>query len=247
MKTKIQTDVTLLSPDLKLRPAQWTDLNAVAQLILDVCTHEGDPTVANTPKEIETEWKAPGFVLEKDTFVVENSDGVVVGYEEFYNNHAHADLRGDGYVHPEFMGRGIGTVMLRALEARAREEMSLADPGSRVFIRNGMSMGDTVAREMHECEGFKAICFSWRMEITLDETPPIPKFPDGIELRPFEAAQDRSIYEAHEDAFSDHWGFTPHHYEEWVHHNKDRDRSLWLIAWDGDQIAGCSLIASAWA
>ncbi|MCK7537746.1 MAG: hypothetical protein MZV63_45745 [Marinilabiliales bacterium] len=60
---------------------------------------------------------------------------------------------------------------MRALETRARKEMELADPDLRVFIRNGMAIGDTVSREMHEAEGYKAIRFSWRMEITLEGAP----------------------------------------------------------------------------
>ncbi|MDX1378085.1 MAG: GNAT family N-acetyltransferase, partial [Anaerolineales bacterium] len=241
MGIELQTDKTLLSPDLKLRPAQWADVDAVAQLILDVCTKDGDPTIADTPEDIEREWKTPGFNLETDAFVVETSDGRIVGYEVFYENLAHANMDGDGYVHPDFMGRGIGTTLLRALEARARQEMQLADPDLRVFIRNAMAIGDTVGREMHENEGYKPIRFHWRMEITLDKAPSAPKLPTGIELRPFEMRHDRAVYEAHEEAFSEHWGHVHKSYDEWTHHNAGRDRSHWLIAWDGDQIAAYSL------
>jgi len=232
---------TLLDPTLTLRPAQWMDVDAVAQLILDVCTSDGDPTVAVTPQELERFWKKPGFTLEKDAFVVETSDGRIVGYEEFEDNQGHAILGGDGYVHPDFLGRGIGTTLLRALDVRAREEMQLAEPDLRVFIRNGMAIGDTVAREMHEAEDYKPIRFSWRMEITLDGAPPVAKFPDGIELRPFEMVHDEVVYEAHEEAFSDHWGHVSRSYEDWKHRFSEREPSLWFIAWDGDQVAGYSL------
>ncbi|NTU56595.1 MAG: GNAT family N-acetyltransferase, partial [Anaerolineales bacterium] len=191
MATKLQTETTLLDPGLSLRPAQWADVDAVAGLILDVCTHDGDPTVAVTPQELARFWRSPGFVLETDAFVVETSDGRIVGYEEFEDNHGHAILGGDGYVHPDFLGRGIGTTLMRALEARAREEIPLAAPDLRVFIRNGMSMSeaDATARQMHENEGYKAVRYQWRMQIDLTEAPPEPVWPSGVELRPFLADQ----------------------------------------------------------
>jgi mycothiol synthase len=229
---------------LVIRAAQWADLEPIVQLILDVCTNDGDPTVAVTPEELRDQWETPGFNLDTDAWVVTAADGRVVGYEEFVNGYAHASLRGDGYVHPNFMGNGIGTAMLRALEERARKEMELADPEQRVFIRNAMSIGDTVSRRMHENEGYKAIRFFWRMEITLDEAPPTPIWPDGIELRPFELERHNyAVHLAHEEAFGDHWGHTPHTYDDWKHrmNNEEMDPSLWFIAWDGDQIAGYAL------
>ncbi len=245
MNTPIKTVETILDTGLSLRPTQWADVKPVAKLILDVCTADGDPTVAVTPEELERDWKSPGFDLEKNAWVVETDDGRIVGYEEFNDRHAHASLMGDGYVHPEYMGRGVGTAMLRAAEARARDEMKLAEPDLRVFIRNGMSIGDTVSRQMHETEGYRPIRFSWRMEIKLEKAPSAPLWPDGIELRPFALEQhNRTVFEAHEEAFSDHWGHTPGTFERWQHHmtgREDFDPSLWFIAWDGAQIAGYSL------
>lgn len=245
MDMKLQTNAAFLAPNFSLRPAQWADLAGVTQLILDVCTSDGDPTVAVTAGDLEREWKTEGFALERDAWVVTTADGRIVGYEEFVNQHAHAVLQGDGYVHPDFHGLGIGTAMMCALETRAREEMKLAEPDLRVYIRNGMAIGDTVAREMHEHEGYRSIRFSWRMETKLIETPPVSMFPDGIELRPFVLKQhNRAVFEAHEEAFSDHWGHTPGTFERWQHRMTDRedfDPSLWHIAWDGDQIAGYSL------
>lgn len=245
MDTRLQTNDLRLASGLTLRPARREDVEGVARLILDVCTNDGDPSVAVTPRELEHEWKTEGFHLETDAWVVEDSAGRIVGYEEFNNRHAHASLQGDGYVHPDFMGRGIGTAMLRQMDERALREMELADPDLRVFIRNGMAIGDAVACQMHENEGYRPIRFSWRMEIELPEMPPAPLWPEGITLRPFEVEQhNRPLFEAHEEAFSDHWGHTPGTFSRWQQHMTGReefDPSLWFIAWDGDQIAGYSL------
>ena len=53
-----------LDPGQSLRTAQWADLEPVAQLILDVCTNDGDPTIAVPPGELRAEWELPGFVDE---------------------------------------------------------------------------------------------------------------------------------------------------------------------------------------
>jgi mycothiol synthase len=234
-----------LVTNLELRPAQWADLEPVAQLILDVCANDGDAIFAISPDALRTDWETPGFTLETDAWVVKTSEGRVVGYEDFVNKYAHASLQGDGYVHPDFMGQGIGTALLRALEERARQEMELAAPEHRVYIRNGMSIGDKVSREMHEAEGYNPIRFFWRMEITLETAPPAPVWPEGIELRPFDLdAHTYLVYHADEEAFLDHWGHTPHSFDKWKHRtieSKEFDPSLWFIAWDGDQIAGFAL------
>jgi mycothiol synthase len=246
MATTRQPAEALLDPTLRLRPAQPDDLEVVAQLMLDVCTNDGDPTMATNPEELRAEWQGPGFTLATDAWVVSTSTGRVVGYEEFYNRYAHAALQGDGYVHPDFMGLGIGTTMLRALEARARKEMELADTELRVFIRNAMAIGDRISREMHEAEGYQPVRFFWRMEITLPAAPSNSNWPQGVALRPFDVNEGQTylIYRAHEEAFQDHWGYSPRSFEEWSHRmieSGDFDPSLWFLAWDGEQIAGYAL------
>jgi len=250
MKNMGQTPSLSLPEAFELRTAGWEDLEPVAQLILDECTAAGDPSIAVSADVLREEWKTPGFNLTTDAWVVTTEEGHVVGYEEFFNRYAHASLRGDGYVHPDYLGHGIGTTMLRVLEERAREEMKLAEPEHRVFIRNGLSTGDTAARELHEAEGYQPIRFFWRMEKNLDEAPSAPTWPDGIQLRPFDyEAHDYLLYRAHSEAFRDHWGHTPSSYEDWQHHMnpETNDTSLWYIAWEnarngnGDQIAGYCL------
>ena len=228
-----------------LRNATWDDLLPVVQLIYAVCEQDGDTTIATSEEEMREIWEDPKLDMNTDTFVVTDSDGKVVGYEEFYNRSEHASLIGDGYVHPKYLGRGIGTALLRALDERVRDEMGKADPELRVFIRNSMAIGDTEAREMHENEDYQPIRFFWRMEIELDKAPPTPIFPAGIELRPFdEAAHAELVYQANDEAFSDHWGHTTIDFTEWKRRTIESSEyapELWSVAWDGDQIAGYAI------
>src|SRR5262245_58030546 len=148
MNTKHKTDETILEPGLKLRSVQWSDLNTVTQLIYDVCAADGDTIVAVTADELKHEWQTPGFNLEWDAFLVEASNGNVVGYEEFFNEYEHAKLRTDGYVHPDFRGRGIGTALLRIIEQRARDELALAEPDVRVSLHSTIDNRDPLSHEL---------------------------------------------------------------------------------------------------
>jgi mycothiol synthase len=245
METKLAKDPVILDPGLKLRPARWDDVDAVAKLIYDVCEADGDTTVAVTPEELKHEWQSPGFVLERDAILVETADGRVVGYEEFSNEHKHAILHTDGYVHREFMGHGIGTILLRTIEKRALEEMALAEPDVRVSIWSGIDNRDPASHALHQNEGYQPLRYHWRMEIKLDGPPPEPNFPEGIELRPFvKGEHDIAVWQAQNEAFRDHWGSHDVTFEEWKHsrfNDPEFDPGLWPIAWDGDQVAGFSL------
>lgn len=245
MDTKFAVDQTILKPSLNLRAARWEDAEAVTQLIYDVCAADGDTTVAVTADELRHEWQNPGFVLERDALLVETMDGRVVGFEEFSNGHKHALLHTDGYVHPDFKGLGIGTTLLRTIEKRAREEMTLAAPDVRISLRSGIDNRDPSSHELHRNEGYQPIRYHWRMEIVLDAPPPEPKFPEGIELRPFiKGEHDVAVWQAQNESFRDHWGSHDVSFEEWKHSrfgDPEFDPTLWPIAWDGDQVAGFSL------
>ena len=109
------TEKTFLDPTLTLRPARWTDANAVAKLNHDVAEREGDSLFVLTAEELANEWKNEGFNVERDVFVVETQDGHLVGSEEFYNESGHCKLKADGCVHPEFRGRGVGSSLLEKI------------------------------------------------------------------------------------------------------------------------------------
>ena len=245
MNTNYSIDETTLDPSLNLRAVRWSDLEGVAQLIYDACAADGDTVVAVTPEELKHEWESPEFELERDAFLVETSDGKVVGFEEFNNEHAHVVLQTDGYVHPGFKGRGIGTTLLRVVEKRARAEMALAEPDVRVSLRSIIDNHDPDSHDLHRNEGYQPLRYHWRMEIVLDDPPSEPKFPEGIELRPFiKGEHDVPIWQAQNEAWRDHWGSHDVSLEEWKRSRFDDPEfnpDLWAIAWDGDEVAGFSM------
>ena len=83
------------------------------------------------------------------------------------------------------------------------------------------------------------------MGIDLDEEPPTPEWPEGIRLETARRGEERAVFDASEDAFQDHWDHQPHDYDEWrtwMVETEYYDPANWLLARDGDEIAGVSLL-----
>ena len=106
MDTKLKTGERTFTPDFRMRPAQWADLHAVAQLMYEVWEDDGDTTMAATPEDLMIQWQKPGFDLEHDTFVVETSDRQIVGYDQFDNQFAHAIVEAEGFYRGGIVGAG---------------------------------------------------------------------------------------------------------------------------------------------
>ncbi|MEP7135201.1 MAG: GNAT family N-acetyltransferase [Chloroflexota bacterium] len=233
-----------LDPSLNLRPARWSDLNAVAKLTHDVAVMEGDASFVLTAEELANEWKGEGFSVERDVFVVETRAGRVVGSEEFYSEQNHTKFKADGCVHPEFRGLGIGTSLLEKVGERARAEMERAETDVRVVSQSMINNKDDIAHTLLQAEGYSPIRYFWRMEIKLQESLPAVTFPAGIEVRPFLKEEHAiAVWQANNEAFRDHWGSHDSTYEDWSHRifgNPNFDPTLWMVAWDGDQVAGFS-------
>ena len=244
MNTQLTSTETILNPSLTLRAARWDDADAIAQLIYDVCEDDGDVTVAVTPSELKHWWETDGFDVTRDAFVVVTQDGKIIGYEEVSDYQAHAHLDADGYVHPKFKGLGVGTALLHAAETRAQEHLAMAEPDLRVFLRATTDNKDETGKAMFANEGYSVIRYHWRMEVNLTEAPQPVVFPAGIELRPFIREEHaRAVWEAENEAFRDHWGSHDSTFAEWTHRKLEREEyapELWMIAWDGDQVAGFS-------
>lgn len=235
---------TNLDASLALRAVHWDDVNAVAQLIYDVCEAKGDTSVAFTPEDLANEWKYEGFNPEQDAFLVETRDGRVVGFAALFNVKDHADLSGDVYVHLQFKGLGVKTALLRAIDKRAGGHVQLAAPDLRVFIRitdHKDEAGETILAS----EGYSPIRHQWRMGIDLDAAPIAPVLPAGFEIRPFVKEEHATaIWQARNEAFRENWNSHQLTFEEFSYYSfndSEYDPTLWVVIWDGKEVAGFSI------
>jgi mycothiol synthase len=236
------TEPATLPKGFFVRPPTMDDLQVVTDLIAarDIAEY-GAPDFSL--EDLRDEWEKPRFDLAADARLVVAPDGKVVGYEEVWARDPER-LIGDGYVHPQFEGRGIGTYLLRWVESRAQEQVATAMNDGRIVFQATCSGVDDGGRNLFTAEAYTPIRHFWRMEITLNEPPLAPEWPAGIALRHFVPGQDdRAVHAAVDEAFGDHWGHTSSSFEEWARRleHDDFDPELWFLALDGDQIAGVSL------
>jgi len=228
-----------------LRHPAMDDISKVVALIDIVSEAMGDEGVSITEDELEKFWNSTDSDLNTDFWVIESPQGEIVGYEEFENRFEHCALAGDGYVHPAHYNKRIGTTLVRQLVERAKLEVPLAPPNYRVFVRNGFGAREINALDMYTELGFEISRYHWRMSIDLTELPDEQALPDGLRIEPFDIAKhDQKLWAAHHEAFKDHWGHVTRSYDFWIEHVRgfaEFDPNLWLVVWDGDEIAGYAL------
>ena len=195
-----------------------------------------------TAAELSEQWDE--IDLAADAWLVD-LDGRLAGVMHL------CELRGggcyitDGYVHPELKGRGIGASLLDLVEARARERMaSEVSAGERVVLHNAHLHGDDGADQLVAAKGFTRVRTFWRMVADLEAVDSPPVWPEGIELRPLDVARHgRLLHAADEEAFAQDWGYEAEPYEKWakrVFGRRQFDPPLFVVAWEGDSIAGFS-------
>lgn len=235
-----------LSTALLLRSVQHADLQSIVQLIYQICESEGDTSTAVTPEDLENEWEFEGFALEQNAFIVQTEARNLVGYGAVFDVGEHCEMSGDIYVHPEFKGQGIETALLGALENCVRvQHVPQAAPEQRIFIRVALDHKDETGKSILVQAGYAPVRYHWRMGIDLESAPHVPVLPEGLEFRPFDKDKHATaIWRARNEAYLGNWGSRQFSFEEFSYFtfkNPEYDPSLWMVIWDGDEVAGFSI------
>lgn len=200
--------------------------------------------------EIRVEWESPILNLATDSQAVFAPDGQPIGYAEFWDMRApHVNLFSYVNVHPEHLGRGIGSYLAGWLEERARANLSKAPDDARVVLHQYVEDDHKHACEFLLQAGYRSIRNSYRMCIDFAGAPKRTTSPDGITIRSIQnEEEERRAILVHQESFLDHWGAVEEPAEDYYKRRKyfidndpNYDPSLWFIALDGDEIAGISL------
>jgi mycothiol synthase len=214
-------------------PAVAADAAGVAEVVLALESAVYGQS-AFSQADLEGEWLE--LDVERDARVVRDGERIV-GYAVVRDR---GELwRVEGYVHPDAHGRGIGTLLATGLEEDATRS------GART-VQNSVLEADTAACRLLESLGYSAVRVFREMRIELSAAPPVPEWPDGLRVVPFDPERDaREFHAAHQEAFADAWDFAPRSFEAWSQANLGRERfdpALWCVVRAGDEIAAGTIL-----
>lgn len=243
------TTAALTPADYTWRPLRRADLPAVHTLVLAIAAADQLERV-ETLADLENGFVDPWSDPEVDARVILAPDGSLAAFVQCFahpepEHEAVAWLRFD--LHPAHRGRGLEDAMLDWLEARSTERLRATAPNLPRSIRS--SAPDTVTHEIAllERHGFQPIRYFYRMRRDLRQPLPEPSgvfAAGGLTLRRYSPDLDQALYQAHNEAFADHWGYQPETPEDWrdliIGHPGFRP-DLTLVALDGDQVAAYTL------
>jgi mycothiol synthase len=219
---------SLENPRVTQLPAVAADATAVTEIVAAAESSLYRESTF-TQADLEGEWEE--LDLERDARVVRDGDRIV-GYSVVRERGERWLV--EGYVHLAARGRGIGKLIATGLEEDA------ARAGAR-RIHNAILEADSAARRLLDSLGYRAVRVFREMRIELEAPPRAPEWPDGLRVVPFNPERDAlEFHAAHEEAFADHWDYTPRDFESWwklTLAGERFDPALWCVVRAGDEIA----------
>jgi mycothiol synthase len=145
-----------------------------------------------------------------------------------------------GFVRPEWRRKGLGRAMLRYNQAALRAIAAGHPQDMERYFESGGDDGEKENEALLQSDGYQAVRHGFSMvRPDLENIPDLP-LPEGLEVRPVHPEHYRTIWDADQEAFRDHWGFvegTEEDYQSWMSH-RNFQPDMWMIAWDGDEVAG---------
>jgi mycothiol synthase len=229
-----------LLPGFRMRPPQDDDADEVATFANEECVgFLGVPTI--DADWLRGRWTAPAVDRERDVAVVQSPDGEVCAFLSVEAEPPFTEIFALGIVAPAFHGLGLGDAIVSENERRARRFEALADPNARVVVHAGALADEPKVSALLSSRGYREVRRFELRRVDFTGRPPPPREVEGIRVRGFHAGEAQQLYEAHVEAFADHWGAGEETYEDFRHHNLEApeyDPALWLLAWDGETLAG---------
>lgn len=221
LPTKYRSDVA------EIRGATWDDLHGVYEL-LDVRSRAAFGVSELKFEHLRDRWELPAFAVGRDNWVA-REDGRIVGYAAVDSaqelDHAAKDA-------------AIGDALLARAEERALER-GFETLAATVVVE------DTPLHALVGRAGFARDREILRMWRALDGELPEPRWPGGVGVRAYEAADAARVHAFLDDAYAGwdaEYVLLPH--DEWVAFmtaHDDFDPDFWFLAERDGELVGCAL------
>ena len=236
------TTPTTAIPGLVMRPFRDADdYTRLAELISATHRHDGIPWLP-TAENLQVEMEGSAGVNPARDVILAEVDGALVaaaGVERVMRD-GMATFDVWGNVLPANRRRGLGASLLAWNLRRATERGAEEDLATPIAAQAHAEDDEIGHRHILTEAGFESVrhFFLMRRE-ALDDIPDAPLH-DGIEIRPVTPSQHRAIFDAENEAFRDHWGSRELGEDalRTQFARSELDTDLWVVAWDGDQVAG---------
>ncbi|MBN1963442.1 MAG: GNAT family N-acetyltransferase [Anaerolineae bacterium] len=148
------------------------DAEAVAGL-LNLCAVAERGTWLMTVEQVRVAWTSSGFQPATDAWLLATPAGAVVGYVELWQRGDTAYSR--ACVHPEYVGRGLGTALVHWAEDRARQSRLIRT------LRVGVAAGNAAARRLLHREGYSPAGRFWLAEGAFGRVSCLPEWLDSLD------------------------------------------------------------------
>ena len=234
--------------DFCIRSLTWDDLSSLHETTVEAARADGEDHFSDQ-EVLRVRFSAPHMRLE-DCQVAADPGGRVVGFCAVEVRDSRGRGFGWGAVHPDYRRRGLGARLLRAADEHFLARRAGKPAEMPIYIdRHIPETSDRTAALLAGAD-YRIVRWSYTMRRELGQTLEEAVLPEGLVLRPFVRERDaRAVHAAMEEAFRDHWGHTEDTpFPIWEHiflEVPDHDPSLWLIARDGEQVAGLCLCNQA--
>jgi len=228
------------------RPYRREDTPALYQTLIDVdrADNLGSlTTLEDMHKQYDDPWSNP----ETDSLLAFTADGQVAAMARVFANPEPVDERRAhlwGEVHPQQRGNGLEDFVLAWMEARGRAKLQEQPEHLPGLLRVGAQDDLRERIAVIERHGFAPVRYFYRMRRDLHQSIPPVTLPDGLTLCTYRSELDRSMFEAFNASFADHWSFEPVTEQEWLVFfvgRSDFCAALTFLALEGDQVVGFSL------
>jgi mycothiol synthase len=234
------TNVHALPGGFTARAATDADLDLVVRLVEDADRSLGlDP---DPIREFLTWiWHIPSTDIRRDTRLVLSGSEVACFAQGMWSREEGGPLDCLIRVHPNHVGRGVGSWALAWGEA-------LADERGSEGIRAQVADRDVAGHALLASRGYVQVRSSWTMGRGLASDEDAGPAPAGVTIRAFETGRDeRALHDVNEASFADHWGFRSIPYETFeaeMYGAEDWDPSLAHLAEVDREVVGHTVALS---